>query len=58
VADRAVAIAEAVSNLREGDALVVAGKGHEDYQIIGKTKFKFSDHDAVRSALKGEAYRG
>jgi UDP-N-acetylmuramoyl-L-alanyl-D-glutamate--2,6-diaminopimelate ligase len=57
VEDRAVAIAEAVSNLREGDALVVAGKGHEDYQIIGTTKFKFSDHDAVKSALRGETYR-
>ncbi len=58
IADRAVAITEAVSNLREGDTLVVAGKGHENYQIIGKTKFTFSDHDAVRHALKGEMYSG
>jgi UDP-N-acetylmuramoyl-L-alanyl-D-glutamate--2,6-diaminopimelate ligase len=57
IADRAVAIKEAVSSLKSGDALVVAGKGHEDYQIIGKTKFKFSDHDAVRHALEGKDYR-
>jgi UDP-N-acetylmuramoyl-L-alanyl-D-glutamate--2,6-diaminopimelate ligase len=41
------AIAAACRALRDGDWLVVAGKGHEDYQIIGRTKHHFDDREMV-----------
>ena len=48
---RAEAIREAVAALGAGDALVIAGKGHEDYQIIGSETHHFSDREeAVKSA--------
>ena len=50
-ADRRKAIAIGVSLMRPGDALVVAGKGHESYQIIGETKYSFSDQDTLREIL-------
>ena len=50
-ADRKKAIALGVSLMRPGDALVVAGKGHESYQIIGETKYPFSDQDTLREIL-------
>jgi UDP-N-acetylmuramoyl-L-alanyl-D-glutamate--2,6-diaminopimelate ligase len=37
--------------LQEGDALLIAGKGHETGQIIGDRVLPFSDHDAVAAAL-------
>jgi UDP-N-acetylmuramoyl-L-alanyl-D-glutamate--2,6-diaminopimelate ligase len=54
IADRAAAIAHAVSLLGPGDVLVVAGKGHETGQIIGAETIHFSDHEAVRDALGRE----
>ncbi len=51
IGDRESAIAEAVAMLREGDVLVVAGKGHETGQIIGDTVLPFSDHESVARAL-------
>ena len=53
IGDRQSAIATAVKALKTGDVLLVAGKGHEDYQIVGTTKHHFSDHEAVAEALKG-----
>ncbi|MBG0812043.1 UDP-N-acetylmuramoyl-L-alanyl-D-glutamate--2,6-diaminopimelate ligase [Methylosinus sp. H3A] len=53
IGDRAAAIREAVSWLREGDALVVAGKGHETGQIVGDQILPFSDRAAVEAALQG-----
>lgn len=50
--DRAAAINSAVSSLENGDVLLIAGKGHEDYQIVGTTKQPFSDHEVVANALK------
>jgi UDP-N-acetylmuramoyl-L-alanyl-D-glutamate--2,6-diaminopimelate ligase len=58
IGDRAEAIREAVKMLRKGDVLLVAGKGHEPGQTIGKTVHPFSDHDAVAAALRGEPYHG
>ena len=49
VSDRMEAIQAAYKDSREGDLLVVAGKGHEDYQIIGLTKHPFSDQAVLRS---------
>ena len=52
IGDRKAAIEHAVGMLRAGDVLVVAGKGHETGQIVGKTVLPFSDHDTVRTALE------
>ena len=54
VPDRRQAIRLAVSLLAAGDLLLVAGKGHEDYQIIGKEKFHFDDREELRAALRSE----
>ena len=51
VADRGHAIALAVSLAAQGDTVLIAGKGHEDYQIIGETKFHFDDREAARAAI-------
>jgi len=56
--DRAAAIRRAVAGLAAGDVLLVAGKGHEEGQTIGRTVNPFSDHDAVRAAITGVAYGG
>jgi len=55
ISDRAAAIAAGVALLGPGDVLLVAGKGHETGQIIGSNTIPFSDHEAVRTALEGEA---
>jgi UDP-N-acetylmuramoyl-L-alanyl-D-glutamate--2,6-diaminopimelate ligase len=52
IGDRAEAIRHAVAALAPGDALVIAGKGHESGQIIGDRTLPFSDHEAVAAALK------
>src|SRR4051794_4437715 len=53
--DRAEAIRVAISELQPGDALVIAGKGHETGQIIGSNVLHFSDHEAVADALASRA---
>ncbi|MBC8036482.1 MAG: UDP-N-acetylmuramoyl-L-alanyl-D-glutamate--2,6-diaminopimelate ligase, partial [Rhizobiales bacterium] len=58
IGSRAEAIRTAVDALGEGDVLLVAGKGHEEGQKIGKTVIPFSDHEAVRAAVAGVDYRG
>jgi len=52
VADRAEAIRYAIANAADGDVILVAGKGHEDYQLIGDQRLPFSDHKEVRLALR------
>jgi UDP-N-acetylmuramoyl-L-alanyl-D-glutamate--2,6-diaminopimelate ligase len=52
IGDRAAAIRAGVAMLREGDALLIAGKGHETGQIIGASMLAFSDADEARAALK------
>ena len=49
--DRAAAIAAAIGRSVSGDVVLVAGKGHEDYQIYGSERRVFRDQDAVRAAL-------
>ncbi|HEV7633967.1 MAG TPA: UDP-N-acetylmuramoyl-L-alanyl-D-glutamate--2,6-diaminopimelate ligase [Bradyrhizobium sp.] len=51
IGDRAEAIRTAIAALQPGDALLIAGKGHETGQIVGDRTLPFSDHDAVASAL-------
>ena len=51
IADRHEAIATAVSMLRAGDALVIAGKGHEEGQVVGDVTLPFSDPAVARQAL-------
>ncbi len=53
IGDRREAINRAVAGLEAGDVLVIAGKGHETGQIIGRQTVPFSDHEAVREALVG-----
>lgn len=52
IADRAEAIRFAIAGLDPGDALLIAGKGHETGQIVGDKVLPFSDHDAAIAALK------
>ena len=54
--DRNKAIHKAIGMARPGDIVILAGKGHEDYQIIGKTKFPFDDRVVARRALAALGY--
>jgi UDP-N-acetylmuramoyl-L-alanyl-D-glutamate--2,6-diaminopimelate ligase len=51
IGDRAEAIAEGVRRLRPGDALLIAGKGHETGQIIGSRTLPFNDASVARAAI-------
>lgn len=52
IGDRATAILEGVRRLKAGDALLIAGKGHETGQIVKGVTIPFSDFDVARNALK------
>jgi UDP-N-acetylmuramoyl-L-alanyl-D-glutamate--2,6-diaminopimelate ligase len=52
IGDRAEAIREGVKLLQPGDALMIAGKGHETGQIVGNRTLPFSDADEARAALE------
>lgn len=51
--DRAQAIRQAVNQATAGDVVLVAGKGHEDYQLVGDQQLAFSDRDFVSQLLGG-----
>ena len=55
IADRNEAIRTAVAGLQAGDALLIAGKGHETGQIVGDKVLPFSDHEAAVAALAEHA---
>ena len=55
IIDRAEGIKKALEIARSGDTLVLAGKGHEDYQIIGNKKIHFSDKETVLELLNSPA---
>src|SRR5579883_3078078 len=52
IGDRGEAIRTTIAELSPGDVLLIAGKGHETGQIVGKQVFPFSDHEAVAAALR------
>jgi len=58
IADRRAAIDLAVSIAGKSDIVLVAGKGHEDYQIVGTRKFPFDDRMVVREAISGRRSKG
>ena len=54
--DRATAIATAVAEASINDLVLIAGKGHEDYQILGTEKIHFDDREEAEKALKIRLY--
>ena len=52
ITDRREAIRTACTLARKGDVVLVAGKGHEDYQIIKGVKHHFDDHEVIRECLQ------
>jgi UDP-N-acetylmuramoyl-L-alanyl-D-glutamate--2,6-diaminopimelate ligase len=54
IEDRAEAIRRTIAELKAGDVLLIAGKGHETGQIIGDRVLPFSDHDVVAAAVQGK----
>lgn len=53
IEDRREAIAHAIETATAGDLVLIAGKGHEDYQIVGETKLHFDDREEARAAVDG-----
>lgn len=51
ICDRATAIRTAILEAQPGDGVIIAGKGHEDYQILGTEKIHFDDREQARAAL-------
>jgi UDP-N-acetylmuramoyl-L-alanyl-D-glutamate--2,6-diaminopimelate ligase len=52
VVDRSEGIRRVLEQAKKGDIVLIAGKGHEDYQILGKTKIHFDDREVVQEVLK------
>jgi UDP-N-acetylmuramoyl-L-alanyl-D-glutamate--2,6-diaminopimelate ligase len=57
IGDRAAAIRAAIASLRQGDILLIAGKGHETGQTVGDKVLPFSDQDEARKALRAAGAR-
>jgi UDP-N-acetylmuramoyl-L-alanyl-D-glutamate--2,6-diaminopimelate ligase len=51
--ERSEAIRSAIQTAQPGDLVLIAGKGHEDYQVIGNERIVFSDFDVARKLLEG-----
>jgi UDP-N-acetylmuramoyl-L-alanyl-D-glutamate--2,6-diaminopimelate ligase len=56
VPERRAAIKRAIDVAREGDVVLIAGKGHEDYQIVGTTKWHLDDREEVGRALSRRGF--
>jgi UDP-N-acetylmuramoyl-L-alanyl-D-glutamate--2,6-diaminopimelate ligase len=52
ISDRAKAIEVAIETACSGDLVLIAGKGHEDYQILGTQKVHFDDREEARMAIR------
>ncbi len=55
--DRAIAIRKAIEDARPGDVVLLAGKGHETYQIFSDRTIHFDDREVAREALRAFGYR-
>jgi MurE/MurF fusion protein len=55
--DRRAAIRAAIAEATPGDVVVIAGKGHEDYQIVGTTKHHFDDREQAKAAAEEREHR-
>jgi len=51
ISDRRLAIQEAIKEAKTGDVVIIAGKGHETYQIVGNEKFHFDDREVAAEAI-------
>ncbi len=58
ISDRLAAIEEAVGIAEKGDIVLIAGKGHEVYQIIGEDKIHFDDREEAKKAVSGRIRAG
>ncbi len=58
LSDRAEAIDWVIQASAEQDVILIAGKGHEDYQILGKEKHHFDDREQVRESLRQRSNKG
>ena len=56
--DRAAAIEIALNQARSGDIVLIAGKGHEPYQVVGEVKLPFDDRETARKVLNELGYHG
>jgi UDP-N-acetylmuramoyl-L-alanyl-D-glutamate--2,6-diaminopimelate ligase len=54
--DREKAISMAIDEAREGDIVLLAGKGHEDYQVLGEATLPWDDREQARKALRDRGY--
>ncbi len=54
--DRAAAIARAIKEARAGDIVILAGKGHETYQVLKDKTIAFDDREVAREVLRGYGY--
>lgn len=57
ISDRAAAIRAAIIQAQPGDGVLIAGKGHEDYQILGTEKIHFDDREQARAALQERNFK-
>ncbi len=58
IVDRGEAIAAAIHSARRGDVVLIAGKGHEDYQVIGNKTVPFDDRQLARQILTQIRHEG
>ena len=55
--DRRAAITRAIKEARPGDIVILAGKGHETYQVLKDRTVDFDDREVAREVLRGFGYR-
>jgi UDP-N-acetylmuramoyl-L-alanyl-D-glutamate--2,6-diaminopimelate ligase len=55
ITDRAAAIAHALGSARRDDVILIAGKGHEEYQVVGDKKLPYSDRETVKAFISGRS---
>ena len=58
IADRGTAINRALDDLDAGDVLLIAGKGHENFQLVGDETLPFSDSSVAKNAIIGMTATG